>query len=155
MVSVAYFDTSALIKYYVTESGSPWVRALLDGPAAPVMVTSRLTLIEMTCALARRLRDSTLLPDQHRRVTNLINHDVHSRYDVMDVTPTAIETAQQLANRRPLRAYDAVQLAAAWLTNRELLRVGRPALMFLSADDRLLAIAQAEGLLTDNPNFHP
>jgi predicted nucleic acid-binding protein len=155
VVSVAYFDTSALIKYYVTESGSPWVRALLDGPAAPVIVTSRLTLIEMTCALARRLREGTLLPDQHRRMTDLINYDVRSRYDVMEVTPTAIETAQQLANRHPLRAYDAVQLSAAWLTNRELLRVGRSALMFLSADDRLLAIAHAEGLLTDNPNLHP
>lgn len=117
MVSVAYFDTSALIKYYVTESGSPWVRALLNGPTAPVIVTSRLTLIEMTCALARRLRESSLLLDQHRLVTDLINSDVRSRYDVVDVMPAAIEAAQQLANRHPLRAYDAVQLATpGWPT---------------------------------------
>jgi len=31
----------------------------------------------------------------------------------------------------------------------------KPPLAFICADDRLIAIAQAEGLLTDNPNHHP
>jgi predicted nucleic acid-binding protein len=35
-----------------------------------------------------------------------------------------VEIARQLANRHPLRAYDAVQLATAWLANRELIRQG-------------------------------
>jgi len=54
-----------------------------------------------------------------------------------------------------LRAYDAVQLATAWLLNQDLLRTDRPLLRFVCADDRLIAIAQAEGLPTDNPNHHP
>jgi hypothetical protein len=32
---------------------------------------------------------------------------------------------------------------------------GLSQLTFLSADDNLLAIANAEGLFTDNPNLHP
>ena len=60
-----------------------------------------------------------------------------------------------VANRQPLRAYDAVHLATAWLLNEELLRAGQPPLTFVCADDRLMTIAQAEGLLTDNPNHHP
>jgi hypothetical protein len=31
----------------------------------------------------------------------------------------------------------------------------KPPLTFICADDRLVAIAQAEGFLTDNPNYHP
>jgi len=39
--------------------------------------------------------------------------------------------------------------------NEELIRAGQPPLTFVCADERLIAIAQAEGLLTDNPNHHP
>jgi hypothetical protein len=30
-----------------------------------------------------------------------------------------------------------------------------PPLTFICADNRLVAVAHAEGLLTDNPNHHP
>jgi hypothetical protein len=69
--------------------------------------------------------------------------------------PLTIDTACQLANKHPLRAYDAVQLATAWLSNQALLRMGEPPLTFICADNNLIAIAHGEGLLTDNPNFHP
>ena len=66
-----------------------------------------------------------------------------------------ITAARQLADRNPLRAYDAVQLATAWLLNQDLLDSAQAPLTFISADDRLLDIAQSEGLLTANPNHHP
>jgi hypothetical protein len=59
-----------------------------------------------------------------------------------------------LALQHPLRAYDAVHLATAWLANQELVRTGKPPLTFVCADDRLVAIANATGLLTDNPHDH-
>jgi hypothetical protein len=63
-----------------------------------------------------------------------------------------IETAQRLANQHPLRAYDAVLLATAWLANQNLVRAGQPPLTFACADTRLVAIAQAEDLQTENPS---
>ena len=54
-----------------------------------------------------------------------------------------------------LRAYDAVQLTSALITNETLQRTGQPALIFLSADERLLEAAHKENLPTDNPNLHP
>jgi hypothetical protein len=48
-----------------------------------------------------------------------------------------------------------VQLATALVVNRALLANGLPALVFVSADDNLAAIARAEGLAVDNPNWHP
>lgn len=34
-------------------------------------------------------------------------------------------------------------------------RMGSASLVFLSADERLLAVARDEGLVTDNPSLHP
>jgi hypothetical protein len=54
-----------------------------------------------------------------------------------------------------LCAYDAVQLTSALFANRALLAYNLPALPFISADNRLKRVAEAEELATDNPNLHP
>ena len=154
-MNFAYFDTSALLKRYVTEAGSSWLRTYLASPTAPVVFTSYLTAVEATCAFARRLREGTLLPDDHTIVVQAFDYDIAHRYNLLDVMPATIDTARRLANRHPLRAYDAVQLATAWLLKQELLRGGDPPLTFICADDRLNTVAQAEGLSTDNPNHYP
>lgn len=154
-MSIAYFDTSALLKQYVAETGTGWVKALLVSPHAPVVFTSHLTVIEATCAFARRLREGTLPPNIHATILAAFDYDIDYKYNILDVVAVTIDTARRLAHKHPLRAYDSIHLATAWLSNQELLHAGRPPLTFISADDRLLAIAQAEGLPTDNPNHHP
>lgn len=49
-----YFDTSGLVKRYVAEAGTPWVRALIGPAARHAIFTSWLTRVELTAALARR-----------------------------------------------------------------------------------------------------
>jgi predicted nucleic acid-binding protein len=65
------------------------------------------------------------------------------------------EAAGELVGRYPLRAYDAVQLASALRAQADLSQAASLTLTFLAADEHLLAAAQAEGLLTENPNRHP
>ena len=154
MVSVAYLDTSALIKRYITEVGSGWVRTLLRDPTTRTF-TSLLTVIEGICTFARRRREGILPPGDHDRVLDTFDYDLKYRYSVLEADPRTIDAARQLANRNPLRAYDAVQLATAWLLNQDLIDSGQPPLTFVCADDRLFDIAQGEGLLTANPNRHP
>jgi hypothetical protein len=48
-----------------------------------------------------------------------------------------------------------MQLTTAFLANQALVQAGKSPLIFICADDRLIAIAQVEGMLTDNPNHHP
>lgn len=155
MVSTIYLDTSALVKRYITEAGSDWIKVLLDGDPAPTSLTSHLTVIEGVCTLARRQREGLLSPQDYLQVLTALDYDFQHRYDVIAVEPVVIDTARQMAERNPLRAYDAVQLASAWLANERLVQAAQRPLTFVSADDRLLAIAQAEGLLTENPNHHP
>ena len=54
----------------------------------------------------------------------------------------------------PLRAYDSVQLASALAANQALVLRTLPPLILVSADDRLMKVAVAEGLTTENPNLH-
>lgn len=155
MVIPLYLDTSALVKYYLTETGSHWLIAQLEAQPQPVVITSLLAHIESACTFARRQREGLLTADDRLRLLAALDYDLKYRYQVARVDRTVIDTARQLASRHPLRAYDAVHLATGWLANRRLVQAGRPALLFVTADDRLLAIAQAEGLLTENPNHHP
>ena len=48
MVTIAYFDTSALLKQYVIEIGSSWARAYLAASPAPAVFVSDLTMVEAT-----------------------------------------------------------------------------------------------------------
>ena len=66
-----------------------------------------------------------------------------------------IESAGQVLERHPLRAYDSVQLASALVAARTLADAALPQPVFLSADDNLLLVAQTQGLLIDSPNLHP
>ena len=51
-------------------------------------------------------------------------------------------------------AHDIIGLANEF-SNEQLVQAGKSPLTFVCADDRLLAIAKAEGLLVVNPNHHP
>ena len=154
-MSIVYLDTSALLKRYVIEVGSDWTRELVKPDRTPTVFTSHLTVVEAVCAFARRRREGVLSTEQHTRILASLDYDAKNLYNILAVEPTVVQTAIRLANDHPLRAYDAVQLASAWLANETLVRAGRSPLTFICADDRLLAVAQAEGLPTDNPNRHP
>lgn len=76
-----------------------------------------------------------------------------ARYQFVPVTDALLVQAADLTQQHPLRAYDAVQLAAGLLVERRLQRVGE-SLTFVSGDRQLLRAATAEGLSTDNPFDH-
>lgn len=149
-----YLDTSALVKNYIAETGSDWIRALLRAPKVRVF-TSLLTSIEAACTFARRQREGTLLPNDYADVLSIFDYHFTYRYTVVDVNPEVISVARSLANRHPLRAYDAVQLASAWLIHQDLRDNDAPPLTFICADENLLTAVQAEGLQAENPNEHP
>jgi len=153
-VSLYFLDSSALVKRYVTETGSAWISALTDPENRNPLIIARITWVEVLSALARRQREGSLTPDDVTRATLAFRYDLDMQYQVAELDRALAEAAGELVTRHPLRAYDAVQLASALRVQSELVRTRAPALTFLSADDRLVAIAQAEGLLTDNPNRH-
>jgi predicted nucleic acid-binding protein len=150
-----YLDTSALVKHYVTEAGSAWLESVVFQPDDVLTLTSRVTMVEVWSALARRRREVSISPQHHSEALDAFREDCLIRYRFVEFDLPVIESAGQLLERYPLRAYDAVQLASALAASRVLAEASLPLPVFLSADDHLLAVADAEGLLTDNPNLHP
>lgn len=54
-----YLDASALVKRYVDERGSGWIRAIIDSEEETLLSTSRMTIVEVISAFSRRLREGT------------------------------------------------------------------------------------------------
>ncbi len=154
-MSALFLDSSALIKRYVIESGTAWIQALAAPHTNNKLIIARITWVEVLSALSRRYREGNLSPASVTKSIRTFRYDLDIQYQVVELDRTLAEVAGQLIGKRPLRAYDAVQLASALQVQSAFKRAGSSELTFLSADDRLLAIAQAEGLITDNPNHHP
>jgi predicted nucleic acid-binding protein len=155
VVSNYYLDTSALVKRYIDETGSAWLRALVNPAFFPVLVVSQLLIVEMTSAFNRRLREGTVRQDDYTRMVDAFRNDCLVEYRIMPFDESITNLACELLERHPLRAYDAIHLGTALVINRLLMTHTMPALTFLCADERLLNAAMAEGLAVDNPNHHP
>jgi hypothetical protein len=55
-MAVYFFDSSALVKRHVDESGSAWVRSLTRVKAGHTLYIARITAVEITSAITRRQR---------------------------------------------------------------------------------------------------
>jgi predicted nucleic acid-binding protein len=148
-----YLDTSALVKRYIDEAGSDWVRTTLSQSPLPSVILVNLAIVEMTSALARRRREGLLTPAEYAQIQDAFRSDCLNEYRIVAAVDGIIGEANRLLERHPLRAYDAVHLATAIVANRHLLADGLAPLVFLSADDCLNDAASAEEIAVHNPNL--
>ena len=154
-MATTYVDTSALVKRYVAEVGSAWVRQMVARPVHQVLYTAALTEVEVRSALQRLVREGRLDAAQAQRLTQRVAQHFTRRYQLIRITRTVVAAAGMLVEGYPLRAYDAVQLACALTVRRGMHRRGMPPPLFVAADTTLLAAARAEGFLVDNQLQHP
>jgi len=150
-----YADSSVLVKRHIAERGSAWVRALADPTTGNTIITAQISSVEVVSAFNRRVREGILARQDYARIRADFDALCSSEYRLVSISLRVLERARDLVERHPLRAYDAVQLAAGMTANDALLAAGLPALTFLAADTRLLRAAGAEGLGTDDPNRYP
>ncbi len=148
-----YADSSVLVKRHIAERGSAWFRTLAHPSTGNTIITAQITIVEVVSAFNRRVREATLTRVGYARIRADFDALCGTEYRL--VSTSLLERARDLLEHDPLRAYDAVQLAAGLIANDTLLASGIPALTFLSADTRLLNAAAAEGLGTDDPNIYP
>jgi predicted nucleic acid-binding protein len=149
------FDASGIVKRYLTEIGSGWVQGLTDPAAAHEVFLARITRIEIVAAITRRGRGGPVPATAAPAVLAQFRHDAAHQYTILEVTPALMADAERLAEIHGLRAYDAVQLAAAADLHRERLANGLSRPTLISADQDLNAAAVAEGIDVDDPTTHP
>lgn len=155
-----YFDTSGLVKRYLDEIGSPWVRAITDaqatGSALPqVVAIVSIGIVEAISAFSRRYRNGLINEHERQTATNLFLSHTQGEYEILPVDSSIIDLATDLVQRHPLRGYDAVHLAAALRLRDRLVTAGLAAPTFVSADRNLCTLARAEGMAAENPNDSP
>ena len=149
---IYFADTSALVKRYVNEVGSEYVRTLVAA-ADIILYQSFLTPLEITSTFYRRHRMNELSTEGLTLVLQAYTVHSHKEYALIPYSEDLMNKAATLIARHPLRTLDAIQLAAA-LGLRTSLPGDAPPFTFLSADDRLVAVARREHLLAENPNDH-
>ena len=154
-MSVYFLDASALAKRYIEETGSAWVRGLCRPDDGHILLVARISRVEVASAFARRQREGTLSQVEVDQTVDDLRIDFDTQYQVVELSEELAEEAAWLVQRHPLRAYDAVQLASALYLASALPALSTPSFIFLSADARLLTVAKAEGVATDNPVNHP
>ena len=140
-----FWDTSAVVPLLTDEPSSPAV--LRQFERDPQLVAWWGTEIECVSAVTRRERDGAL--DAQSMVGAL------DRLDALSLVWTEVEPGQrvrQVAVRllrvHPLRAADALQLAAAIVASED-----QPAsLQFVTLDDRLAQAAEREGFTVIRPD---
>lgn len=134
-----YLDTSALIKRFVAEKGSPLVQTLVKrkGPIA----TAKIAYAEVYAGLTRKLREGHLSDTQYALACRQFEADWQA-YIRVELHDSTLFLARDLIQRHPLRGFDAVHLASAIGLKNAL---GED-ITFAAADERLLRAAEAEDL---------
>jgi len=143
------------VQRYVPETGSAWIRPLSAHKTGNSLFIARITWVEVLSALARREREGSLTLTDRTLIIQRFRSELNNQYQVIELDAKLAETAGQLVGQHPLRAYDAVQLASVLRIQPAFATEQSTSLIFLTSDNRLSTIAQALGLLTDNPNHHP
>jgi predicted nucleic acid-binding protein len=108
-----FADASALVKLYADEAGAELVRDL------EILVVAQVSRVEVPAALWRKHRSGELSADEARVLVAEFEADLFGtadeepRFVVVAVDQPIYDDAARLAAVHGLRAYDAVQLAAA------------------------------------------
>lgn len=150
-----YLDTSALVKRYLVEQGTTWIRQLSDPLVRNTIIISEVTLVEAAAALAARYRGGFIDLIERDAAVDLLLRHADTEYILVPLGRTTIDRALALTQQHRLRGYDAVQLATALIVHAQYCAAGVPIMTFLSADNDLITAARAEGVIADNPNLYP
>lgn len=155
-MSDLFFDSSALVKRYLTEVGSTWVNRETHLENGNLIVVAEITRVEVAAAIAGRHRATGgVTRDERDASVNLLLEHFNTEYQVAPLDAVVIRDAVSLTQQHRLRGYDAVQLATALIINLGYLAAGFNPITFVAADNDLLAAAAAEGLAPENPNDYP
>lgn len=131
----AYFDTSVLVKRYVSEPGSLQVRALLRQYD---FLSSAIAPVEAMSALYRRRRAGDLSEENFMAVLRRVQRD-RTRWELVEVGPLVLSRAEELVQGgTPIRALDAIHIASL-MTFQAASGVRTP---FVTADARQREVAE-------------
>jgi len=125
-----FFDSSALTKRYISESGSDDIdRLFLE---ADSVVVSSICLPEIISALSRLRRENRINLSQYNQCKTAVLEDF-AGFEACQLLPEVVGTTVTILEQCDLRASDAIHVASALETK---------AARFVSSDARQIAAAK-------------
>lgn len=153
-----FLDTNALLKLYLNEVGSTWLKGYVAGKRISI---SELAIFESATTLARRFLAGEFTRNQAYILLTLIAQDCDNTYELVPLdnklqSNRVFAVAEQWPTTSRIRTLDTIQLAAA-KTVLEVANLQQPPASFklISADAQLLRVAQVQGLIVENPENYP
>jgi uncharacterized protein len=135
---VKFWDASAIVPLLVSETSSRRMQSLAAKESAMLVWWG--SEIECVSALARRERDGALDGRTMTTALKRLQQLAHAWHEI-DPSDAIRETAKRFLRVHPLRAADALQLAAAFAAAEQ-----RPtSLEIVTLDDRLAEASRKEG----------
>jgi predicted nucleic acid-binding protein len=129
-----FFDTSAFVKRYISETGTDIVLAWCD--RATEIGLSGIALPEIISAFCRLHREAKVTDAQYRQLKSLLLADIEDAA-ICDLTPAVLGLAISSLETNVLRGMDAIHIGSA---------VALKADVFISADKRQRDAAARAGL---------
>lgn len=154
-MAAIFIDSSALVKRYVNETGTSFVRGITHQHSKNFIYIAHITAVEVTSAVVRRRGAREITPKKASSILSRFRGHLVGRYNQMEISAEIISAAMKLVNTHGLRAYDAVQLAAALRIYRDWSDAELGDFVFVSADKALNDAAKSEGLSVEDPRLHP
>ena len=111
----ALLDTSAVLRAVLESGTTPEIEARLG--SAPLLVTSRLSLVESARAMWR-IRGRTDASERRLADAEREIEAVWARCEIWEVTPSVCDLARQVAPGKAVRTLDALHLATFLLARR-------------------------------------
>jgi len=134
-----YLDTSALIKRFVAEKGSPLIQTIVTRKGS--VATAKIAYAEVYAGLTRKHREGHLSDRLYTLSCRQFESDWQA-YIRIDLRDEILLLARDLIQRHPLKGFDAIHLASALSLKSAL----GEEMTFAAADERLLRAAEAERL---------
>ena len=129
-----FFDSSALVKRYIREAGTDEVLACCD--RATEFTVAVIAVPEVVSAFRRFVREGRISEAQYAVLKADLGADIADA-ELYDTSPQVVQRAVSALEAHPLRAMDALHIAAALVGAAD---------VFVSADARQCAAAAALGL---------
>lgn len=104
-MSQYFLHSSALIKRYVIEVGTTWIRSITSRSAGNTIIIAHITQAEVVSGIMRRKRDGTITTRTARATRLLVDRHVSREYRVVGLTGQVVQRAEDLLELHALRAY--------------------------------------------------
>ncbi len=107
-MAVYFFDSSGIVKNYISEQGSSWVKTLVDPAAGNTLYLAEITGAELVSAIVRRQRRGATTPADAAAAVAAFRTDFVRAFFRLDITPLLVANAMRLIEVHGLRGYDSV-----------------------------------------------